>query len=45
MQASNRRRTERMKIYETPVLVVSELTASDIITVSGGDTPVTDWEW
>ena len=34
-----------MKNYETPVLVVSELTSSDIITVSGGNTPVTDWEW
>ena len=34
-----------MKIYETPILTVSELTSSDIITVSGGSTPVTDWEW
>ena len=34
-----------MKNYESPILVVSELAASDIITISGGSTPVTDWEW
>ena len=36
-----------MKIYESPILVISELEASDIITVSGGTSPVTDldWEW
>ena len=34
-----------MKIYESPILMISELESSDIITTSGGDTPVTDWEW
>ncbi len=34
-----------MKIYESPILVISELQSSDIITISGGSTPVTDWEW
>ena len=34
-----------MKKYETPVLDVTELLKSDVITTSDGDTPPKDFAW
>lgn len=34
-----------MKIYETPVLEISTLASSDVITASTGSTPFTEFEW
>ena len=34
-----------MKTYESPILVISELESSDIITVSIGDSPIIEWVW
>ena len=34
-----------MKFYEEPILVISEVKASDVVTVSGGDTEYDEIEW
>ena len=34
-----------MKFYEEPMLEISEIDSSDIITVSGGDSEYDDMEW
>ena len=34
-----------MKLYEEPILVISEVKASDVVTVSTGDTEYDDHEW
>ena len=34
-----------MKKYETPVLEITELQSSDIITASTGDSPFVSYEW
>lgn len=34
-----------MKIYDTPVLEISTLASSDVITASNGSTPFTEYEW
>ncbi len=34
-----------MKIYETPIIEISDVLSSDIITLSVGDTPLTSLEW
>ena len=34
-----------MKIYETPMLEISTLASSDVITASTGSTPFTEFEW
>jgi hypothetical protein len=35
----------QMKIYETPVIEITTLSTSDIITTSAGDTPVYEYAW
>ena len=34
-----------MKIYEAPVVEITTLTTSDIITTSAGDTPNVEYAW
>ena len=34
-----------MKTYETPILEISALASSDIITTSTGDSPFVSFEW
>ena len=34
-----------MKFYEEPILEISEINASDIVTASGGDSEYGDIEW
>ena len=34
-----------MKAYEAPVLELTELNSTDVITVSTGDLPLGDYEW
>ena len=33
------------KIYEAPVVLLSDIEENDIITTSGGDTPEVPFEW
>lgn len=33
------------KIYQTPELSVTDLQNEDILTASGGDSEMVDWEW
>ena len=34
-----------MKKYETPVILLTTVENTDIITTSAGETPWVDWEW
>jgi len=34
-----------MKAYEEPIIVISEIKTSDIITTSIGDTPYVEFDW
>ena len=38
-------RGEKMKKYDSPVIEITEISASDVITTSTGDTPFATFEW
>ena len=45
MLPSTTKEVLRMKTYDTPVIVITSIQTSDIITASKGDSPIAEWEW